>query len=83
MNKFNLVSSFKPAGSQPEAIEKLVKGLNKNQRFQTLIGVTGSGKTFTMANVLSVIMIIISQRLMFPRQILTLIKNRLLMKKSI
>jgi len=52
MNKFNLVSSFKPAGSQPEAIEKLVKGLNKNQRFQTLIGVTGSGKTFTMANVI-------------------------------
>ena len=52
MDKFKLISSFKPEGSQPEAINKLVDGLNKNQRFQTLLGVTGSGKTFTMANVI-------------------------------
>jgi excinuclease ABC subunit B len=45
------VSEFKPSGDQPEAIDKLVKGLNKNFRYQTLLGVTGSGKTFSMANV--------------------------------
>lgn len=49
--KFNLKSDFKPTGDQPQAIEKLVKGLNANERYQTLLGVTGSGKTFTMANV--------------------------------
>jgi len=51
-NNFKLVSSFKPAGSQPEAIKQLTEGLEKNCRFQTLLGVTGSGKTFTMANVI-------------------------------
>jgi len=51
--KFKLVSQFKPAGDQPQAIEKLVKGLEKNYRYQTLLGVTGSGKTFTMANVIA------------------------------
>jgi len=51
-DKFKLVSSFKPAGSQPEAIKQLVDGIEKNYRFQTLLGVTGSGKTFTMANVI-------------------------------
>ena len=44
-----------PKGSQPEAINQLVKGLEKDFRFQTLLGVTGSGKTFTMANVISAI----------------------------
>ncbi|MBU1026588.1 MAG: excinuclease ABC subunit UvrB [Candidatus Margulisbacteria bacterium] len=52
MQKFKLVSKFKPKGDQPKAIEGLVKGLNKNYPFQTLLGVTGSGKTFTMANVI-------------------------------
>ena len=49
---FKLKSPFKPAGDQPEAIEKLVKGVKSGKRFQTLLGVTGSGKTFTMANVI-------------------------------
>ena len=53
MQKFELVSDFKPTGDQPQAIEKLVKGLKKNERHQTLMGVTGSGKTFTMANVIA------------------------------
>jgi len=49
---YELVSDYEPAGDQPRAIEKLVEGLRKGYRFQTLIGVTGSGKTFTMANVI-------------------------------
>lgn len=53
MEKFKLHSQFEPKGSQPEAIKKLVKGLKEKQKFQTLLGVTGSGKTFTMANVIS------------------------------
>ncbi|MFH1380713.1 MAG: DEAD/DEAH box helicase family protein, partial [Candidatus Omnitrophota bacterium] len=52
MQDFKLVSSFKPQGDQPEAIRKLVEGVNKNKRFQTLLGVTGSGKTYTLANVI-------------------------------
>lgn len=52
MNKFDLVSGFKPSGSQPEAIKKIVDGFNSGASRQTLIGVTGSGKTFTMANVI-------------------------------
>ena len=50
--KFNLKASFKPQGSQPEAIIKLNEGLKKGYNLQTLLGVTGSGKTFTMANVI-------------------------------
>jgi len=50
---FELVSTFAPAGSQPEAIAKLNNGIADNARFQTLLGVTGSGKTFTMANVIA------------------------------
>jgi len=50
--KFSLISKYTPAGDQPEAINKLVNGINKNEKFQTLEGVTGSGKTFTIANVL-------------------------------
>ena len=52
MSSFRLVSPFSPAGSQPEAIKKLIDGLDKGNRNQTLLGVTGSGKTFTMANVI-------------------------------
>jgi len=51
--KFKLVSSYKPKGSQPEAIKKLVQGLKEKNQFQTLLGVTGSGKTFTMAQVIA------------------------------
>ena len=50
--KFDLVSKYKPAGDQPKAIEEIVKGLNDGLLNQTLLGVTGSGKTFTMANVI-------------------------------
>ena len=50
---FELVSPFKPAGDQPQAIEKLIEGLRRGERMQTLMGVTGSGKTFTMANVIA------------------------------
>jgi excinuclease ABC subunit B len=50
--KFKLRSQFTPKGDQPEAIKNLVEGIQKNQRFQTLLGVTGSGKTFTIANVI-------------------------------
>ncbi|MDP2921236.1 MAG: excinuclease ABC subunit UvrB [Candidatus Omnitrophota bacterium] len=52
MSKFELISPFKPAGDQEQAIDKLTKGLEKGLRYQTLLGVTGSGKTFTMANVI-------------------------------
>jgi excinuclease ABC subunit B len=52
MNKFKLATDMKPKGSQPEAIKKLVEGLRRGEQFQTLLGVTGSGKTFTMANVI-------------------------------
>ena len=51
-NKFKLVSEYQPTGDQPQAIEKLVKGFREGNQFQTLLGVTGSGKTFTMANVI-------------------------------
>jgi len=50
---FKLVSEYEPTGDQPQAIENLVEGIDKGYRFQTLVGVTGSGKTFTMANVIS------------------------------
>ena len=51
--KFELQSSFKPTGDQPQAIEKLVEGIEAKERAQCLLGVTGSGKTFTMANVIA------------------------------
>lgn len=50
--KFNVVSDYKPTGDQPQAIEKLAQGILNGEKFQTLLGVTGSGKTFTMANVI-------------------------------
>ena len=49
---FKLVSEYKPTGDQPQAIDYLVKGINEGKKFQTLLGVTGSGKTFTMANII-------------------------------
>ncbi|MBQ8857660.1 MAG: excinuclease ABC subunit UvrB [Lachnospiraceae bacterium] len=52
MEKFILHSEYKPTGDQPEAIEQLVQGFQEGNQFQTLLGVTGSGKTFTMANVI-------------------------------
>lgn len=60
---FKINSDYKPAGDQPQAIEKLIKGLNQGEPFQCLLGVTGSGKTFTMANVI--------QELQRPTLILT------------
>src|SRR4030067_76696 len=53
MNDFRLESPFQPAGDQPEAIRALVEGLRSGEAFQTLLGVTGSGKTFTIANVIA------------------------------
>ena len=50
---FKLHSEYKPSGDQPQAIEKLVQGINEGKKHQTLLGVTGSGKTFTMANVIA------------------------------
>ena len=52
MDHFELHSEYKPTGDQPQAIEKLVKGFKEGNQFETLLGVTGSGKTFTMANVI-------------------------------
>ena len=49
MDKFQLVSDYKLSGDQPEAVDALVKGIESGMREQTLMGVTGSGKTFTMA----------------------------------
>lgn len=53
MDKFELVSGYKPTGDQPQAIDLLEAGLNAGMRYQTLLGVTGSGKTYTMANVIA------------------------------
>ena len=50
---FQLVSEFSPTGDQPQAIKQLVNGLNSEEKYQTLLGVTGSGKTFSVANVVA------------------------------
>ena len=52
MNQFKLVSSYSPSGDQPQAIDELTEGLNRGDRYQTLLGITGSGKTFTVSNVI-------------------------------
>ena len=52
MKKFKLESNYTPSGDQPEAIEKLVNSINSGNQYQTLVGVTGSGKTYTMANII-------------------------------
>lgn len=49
---FNLVSKYKPSGDQPQAIEKLVNGIKNGEKYQVLLGATGTGKTFTIANVI-------------------------------
>lgn len=51
MNQFELHSQFEPQGDQPKAIEKIVNGIEHNERHQTLLGATGTGKTFTVSNV--------------------------------
>jgi excinuclease ABC subunit B len=53
VSQFEIVSDFKLTGDQPQAVDKLADGLNKGYCKQTLLGVTGSGKTFTMANVVA------------------------------
>ena len=52
MKSFRIFSNFKPSGDQPSAIKSLVKGVVSNQKHQTLLGVTGSGKTYTMAKII-------------------------------
>ena len=52
MGEFKIHSKFKPTGDQPAAIDSLVKGIKEGNEFQTLLGVTGSGKTYTMANII-------------------------------
>ena len=52
MDHFKLISKYKPTGDQPEAIEKLTEGIKNGLKEQVLLGVTGSGKTFTMANII-------------------------------
>ena len=51
--KFDLISDFQPTGDQPQAIKEISNGIHQGEKFQTLLGVTGSGKTFTIANVIS------------------------------
>ncbi|MDR0665935.1 MAG: excinuclease ABC subunit UvrB [Campylobacteraceae bacterium] len=63
MGKFELISSYQPAGDQPQAIDKLSASIKSRNRYQTLIGVTGSGKTYTMANII--------QKLQMPTLIMT------------
>ena len=53
MDHFKLVSEYQPTGDQPQAIKELVDGFKEGNQFETLLGVTGSGKTFTMANVIA------------------------------
>jgi len=53
MNRFILHSEYSPTGDQPQAIDRLSAGVDTGERFQTLMGVTGSGKTFTMANIIA------------------------------
>ena len=53
MNVFNITSQYKPTGDQPEAIRQLTEGVENGDKYQVLLGVTGSGKTFTMANVIA------------------------------
>lgn len=55
MERFELISPYEPSGDQPKAIAELVDGLNRGEKFQTLLGVTGSGKTFTMANIVAAV----------------------------
>jgi len=67
-HKFELISPYKPTGDQPQAIEKLVDGINHNLSFQVLLGATGTGKTFTMANIIEKV----------QRPVLVLVHNKTL-----
>ena len=72
MQTFKLHSEYSPTGDQPQAIEKLVEGFKEGKQFQTLLGVTGSGKTFTMANVIAALnkpTLIISHNKTLARQL--------------
>ena len=53
MQKFKIVSNYKPSGDQPEAIAALTEGLERGEKHQILLGITGSGKTFTMSNIIA------------------------------
>ena len=53
INKYNLTSPYSPQGDQPKAINKLIQGVNQGKQYQTLLGATGTGKTFTIANVIA------------------------------
>ena len=53
--RFQVISDFEPRGDQPKAIKALTKGIIENKRYQTLLGVTGSGKTYTMAKVIEAV----------------------------
>ena len=70
--KFKLKSSFTPTGDQPLAIKSLVEGLNNDEKYQTLLGVTGSGKTFT---ILAKILHILDQNLAKPEEIIVVAYN--------
>ena len=75
---FQLVSSYQPTGDQPEAIRQLVEGVNQGHPFQTLMGVTGSGKTFTMANVIQSVQkptLVLSHNKTLAAQLYTEFKN--------
>ncbi len=78
MNKFELVSNYQPSGDQPQAIESLLKGIKSGEKFQTLLGVTGSGKTFTISNVIKEInkpTLIISHNKTLAAQLFSEFKN--------
>ncbi len=78
MNKFELISNYKPSGDQPQAIESLIKGIKSGEKFQTLLGVTGSGKTFTISNVIKEInkpTLIISHNKTLAAQLYSEFKN--------
>jgi excinuclease UvrABC helicase subunit UvrB len=73
MSLFNLQAPFEPGGYQPEAIAQLTKSLQQGNRFQTLLGATGTGKTFSVANLINNVLIccVIQQRDLFYKQLLT------------
>ena len=81
MDHFVLHSEYQPTGDQPQAIEDLVRGFKEGNQFQTLLGVTGSGKTFTMANVIQALnrpTLIISHNKTLAGQIMIIISRRLI-----
>ena len=76
--KFKIVSDFKPTGDQPDAIKALVEGIRSGEKYQTLLGVTGSGKTFTIGNVIQEVQkptIILAHNKTLAAQLYTEFKN--------